>query len=441
MTVKNDTTNVKERVNIPPRSVNRGYYANLTQLYDHLHIQLRRVRHRFIYAQVPEAPQLQTTKSDKDNDKQQQHPGTEAVAHTYFVSDSLHQLLRSAQFNRGWLQRLGQFLFLGACYAWLIFCCFFFQPHSQTDTDATEPLQSYLRRIRLPQKFVDYHLFPVLSAICTCSHEQLSDFPASDLTNFMKLSTLRRTYMTDGVNEVQSRLVRGIQDIRLGALVKKVQILDHGVQIKWEQQKDGVQGPMQAETFDRVVISVTPNVTASIFEPASKALGSIPTGRVEASIIDPSTTQQRISVEEHGQAPSRGLFSQHNELQPMAFYTTFSASDAQTEAWHYLPSGAISKTSNNLAAPEVGKVLHKAQFTRTLRTVKSRSAVQSIFRPSATKPNSDGTVTSPETWVSGNDNVWVAGSWCWDGMVLLEGCVVSAMRVADDFGVEVPWRK
>lgn len=43
------------------------------------------------------------------------------------------------------------------------------------------------------------------------------------------------------------------------------------------------------------------------------------------------------------------------------------------------------------------------------------------------------------SWRNGDGNVWLVGAWCWDGMVLLEGCVVSAMRVADDLGVEVPW--
>ena len=32
-----------------------------------------------------------------------------------------------------------------------------------------------------------------------------------------------------------------------------------------------------------------------------------------------------------------------------------------------------------------------------------------------------------------------AGGWCWDGLVLLEGCEVSAMRIARAFGVNVPW--
>jgi hypothetical protein len=42
-------------------------------------------------------------------------------------------------------------------------------------------------------------------------------------------------------------------------------------------------------------------------------------------------------------------------------------------------------------------------------------------------------------WVNGQDNIWISGAWCWDGMVLLEGCIVSAMKVAQDFGVAIPW--
>ena len=44
-----------------------------------------------------------------------------------------------------------------------------------------------------------------------------------------------------------------------------------------------------------------------------------------------------------------------------------------------------------------------------------------------------------DLWRNGDGNVWLVGAWCWDGMVLLEGCVVSAMRVTRDLGVEVPW--
>lgn len=32
------------------------------------------------------------------------------------------------------------------------------------------------------------------------------------------------------------------------------------------------------------------------------------------------------------------------------------------------------------------------------------------------------------------------GGCCWEGMVPLEGCIVSAIAVADTFGVDIPWR-
>lgn len=32
-------------------------------------------------------------------------------------------------------------------------------------------------------------------------------------------------------------------------------------------------------------------------------------------------------------------------------------------------------------------------------------------------------------WVNGDEGVWLMGVWCWDGMVLFEGCVVFVMRI------------
>lgn len=67
------------------------------------------------------------------------------------------------------------------------------------------------------------------------------------------------------------------------------------------------------------------------------------------------------------------------------------------------------------------KWLGGTKFTRVLRTCESRDVVRDLIAG------------------DGEEGVWVVGGWAWDGMVLLEGCVVSAMRVAREFGVEVPW--
>ncbi|XWW98375.1 hypothetical protein V2A60_006375 [Cordyceps javanica] len=420
VTLRNASTGVTERVNIPPRSVTRGYYPNLTQMYDYLRIPLRSVRYTFLYAEIA---------SSETRAEPRQPQSADPMAGAYFAFDNIYKPVLSARLNCGWLQQLCQVVFLAVCHAWFIAACFLVEPRVTGKTDTSESLQAYLRRTRVPQRFVDRHLLPVLGAICTCSHEQLLDFPASDVVNFMTRSSLQKTYMTDGVHDLQSRLAHGIKDIRLQARVRKVERAGNGVLVQWDQLRDG-NGSTSEQVFDRVVLAVTPNAAAKLFAPASYVLSSIPTAHIEATVIDPS--YKRVSVEERGTAPTGRLFSQNNHRQLMAFRTHFSEAVAQTEAWNYLPSGAICRTSPFPYTSDQGAVLHKAQFTRTLRTVESRSIVQRVV--------SQKSPVGGEAWVSGKDNVWVTGSWCWDGMVLLEGCVVSAMRVADEFGVGVPWR-
>ena len=81
--------------------------------------------------------------------------------------------------------------------------------------------------------------------------------------------------------------------------------------------------------------------------------------------------------------------------------------------------------------------IHSASFTRVLRTPQSKRIVSNLFDNVPVRYRDEKLL--PE-WKNGDGGVYLVGGWCWDGMVLLEGCVVSAMRVADAFGVEVPWR-
>lgn len=74
-----------------------------------------------------------------------------------------------------------------------------------------------------------------------------------------------------------------------------------------------------------------------------------------------------------------------------------------------------------------------------LRTPASRKLVNNIFSADFSSTGDGSKETLLPEWKNGNGGVWLAGGWCWDGMVLLEGCVVSAMRVANALEVEVPW--
>lgn len=388
-----------------------------------------------------------------------QHPGhaptaedADAMPGSYFVyGRRLHEmLLLSPSFWGSSFKQILQTFYLAVCHLWFFAACLLLQPLASSPSENSaaakrlhncESFGEYLERIRLPRQYVTYYLLPVLSVICSCSHAEMMDFPASDVTAFMMGSFLQRTYVSrGGINKVQSMLSKGIQNIRLNTRVTKVQRVDEGVLVCWESRK-GEKVTTSEEIFDRVVLAVSPNVAAAIFIPSKALLSAIPTVPVTTSITAPPSAG--ISLKhETGPVPSGECSYHSGRPQVMEFRTTFSDKSARSESFHFLPSGMVVRSSPcDLTAESKGK-LKVSKFTRTLRTTQSRSTVQRIMRIDKPAYNSElqwENGAGTETWVNGKDNVWITGSWCWDGLVLLEGCVVSAMKVARDFGVSVPW--
>ncbi|KAM0244472.1 hypothetical protein ACHAQJ_010755 [Trichoderma viride] len=438
VTIKNEKTASLERVDIPPRSFCRGYYDNLCSMYDYLGVPFQRIQLIWVFAKVSAAAQSQIPSPE----------AAETMPGSYFVyGKRLHEmLLISPHFWRGSMHNVLQTFYLALCHIWLFAACFFLQPltiqpetyldvkiKSATKTSSTscESFRQYLDRIRLPQRYVLYYLLPVLSIICSCSHAEMLDFPASDVTSFMKGSFLRKTYVAQGgINRVQSTLAEGIQDVRLQTRVNKVDRVEGGVLVRYESTQEG---KSSEEVFDRVVLAVSPNVAAAIFNPSKPLLSVIPTVPVTSTVLASPNTKVSL-VHDNTHVPSGECSYRRGDAQVMAFRTTFSESIVHTESLHYLSGGLVVRTSPVSHVPEVKGTLDTSRFTRTLRTTESRSMVQKVME--TTTGAGDG-----EVWVNGRDNVWIVGSWCWDGMVLLEGCIVSAMRVAKDLGVYVPWQQ
>ncbi|KAL7807463.1 hypothetical protein V8C26DRAFT_414916 [Trichoderma gracile] len=442
VTIKNAKTGTAERIDIPPRSFCRGYYANLCRMYERLGVPFQHIQLIWVFARISAAAQTQV-------------PGPEDVQTmpgSYFVyGKRLHEmLLISPHFWRGSVQTILQTLYLAICHIWFFAACFLFAPRmikAETYLDvksatknkngsasSCESFRQYLDRIRLPQTYALYYLLPVLSIICSCSHAEMLDFPASDVTEFVKGSFLRKTYVArGGINRVQATLTAGIEDVRLETRVTKVDRVDGGVLVR-SQSVNGDAAAASEEVFDRVVLAVSPNVAAAIFNPSKPLLSVIPTVPVTSTVVAPPASGLSV-MPEKTHVPSGECSYRRGDAQVMAFRTTFSESVVQTETLHYLSDGLVLRTSPVGDAPELKGTLDTARFTRTLRTTESRAAVQRLLGAGKDAAGDDS------VWTNGRDNVWVVGSWCWDGMVLLEGCVVSAMRVARDLGVEVPWER
>lgn len=391
------------------RSFAPGYYYNLKSMFDCLQIRYR--VERFLFAFSRDAA-----------------PNTDESPVPYYIhASNRHRIIPPRPYGMSPIQHIAQILFLGICYLWLSVCCWFVAPSED------ETLHLYLQRIRIPRSFVTRYLLPLISSVATCSHEELLQIPASDFVSYKrKLYKADHCTVSDGVWAVERRLLQGV-DVRLACEVQNVQpIQGGGVRLRW-RATDDPKGLQHTDVFDNIILAVSPDIIARMFTPLRDVMSQIPTAQVQTFIIQPRSAFPRLSV-----ADATRKIDQHPRGDASSSSTTRFLSlrthtdlDPWTVCYQSLRSGAFI-VSNAQEKFEESSILTKARFTRVLRTVGSRKVVNEMFG------KYDGLSSKPK-WRNGDDGVWIAGAWCWDGMVLLEGCVVSAMRLAEAFDVEVPW--
>lgn len=382
------------------RALTSGYYPELKAMYDFLGIRCRTQNLRFIFTEQP--GQL----SD------------DQVGEAYFVhASNNHQFPPPRPPRLGISQYLLELGFVTICYLWFTLCCFVVEPQRSIATGLPESVKEYLRRIWIPERFAGLYLLPLISAVATCSHHELLDFPASDLVNYRKAILFgEHLVVTEGVQRVQEHLANRL-DIHTSSPVTKV--VPVGSKIKLTVQGKGSVGGDDL-VFDRVVLAVPPNVVAAVYEPLRDQLGCIPTKAVTTVIHRSSAHDDR------SRAGAENIY-----------LCTSRKSDGWTHASHH-HGGGICVTSNCGGGPILTGSLSTSSFTRTLRTSASKNVVDQIFKHAEGRQNYQEKTSA---WTNGQDGVYLTGAWCWDGMVLLEGAAVSAVRVAEAFSVQIPWRK
>lgn len=423
-----DCTGRVERVDLPMRAFAGGYYKNLKAMYDYIGVQYHPQKFLFAFSQTESSIISGTTVP-------------------YFIHASNNHVLPPIR-PRGasLLHYVVEVAFVTICYLWLTVCCFLVEPLESEDYAA------YLSRIRLPWYFVTSYILPLLCSVATCTPQALLAFPARDIVDYRKLSHGAEHFVvSNGVHTVQDKLSEGL-DLRFCAQVARVEPNESGVKISWEScsADNEKNGEIRAEYFDRVVLAVTPDVVAKIFSPLQQLMGRIPTITVESVVLQPYEKSWRLSMADERESHTKersGTPPRSNRAQLITLRSRLGTGQGSelTEAIHELDNGSRVATCA-FSSFDDREVLHRSRFTRVLRSVESRNLLQKILddrERAQCQMLVDGEKQSKLdggiSWHNGDGNVWLAGGWCWDGMVLLEGCVVSAMRVAQDFEVDVPW--
>ena len=400
-----------------------GYYKNLIALYDWMGVPYH--AQDFLYYFSRPSSQNYLT-ADKLHSK-----SSTAGPDVHFIhSSNNHHLPPLKPAHISFLVYAIEVLYLLLCYTWFTICCF------TIDARQHETLEDYVKRIRLPERFTTSYFYPLLSSVATCTHNELAQFPASDIIKY-KIKTTGQPHfvLSSGMQQVETRLTQGL-DISLQTRVTEVKPSSSGVNIHFESAESG----HGVQHFDHVVLAVPANVVGQILQELSKAMDCIPTTTVHTVVCDSRKSSSTSQYKKAAGLANRQSEVNTNYRTPHIIHFRTTDTHSHTESAHFHPSNvcAITNPCNTEVAP-ISSVIQKSSFTRVLRSVESKHMINNFF-PSE-RPKSGHEKPKPHRWENGQSGVWIAGGWAWDGMVLLEGCVVSALRVVDGLGVEVPWQR
>jgi hypothetical protein len=399
-----------DRIDVPMRAFAEGYYKNLIRMYKYLGVRYH--SQQFVYSFERKAVN---------------EPFGQESEKCYFIhSSNNHHLPPIRPKGVSLFPWLLEIIYVAFCYFWWSLCCFWVPPITATNSGVCESLDEYIQRIMLPHHFVTFYLLPLLSSVATCSNKVLLQFPARDLIEYKRQSAGGEHYTVSDLQEVQRMLGSGLET-RFSAMVTKVEVLrNERLKVVWKTSDNAI----HEEIFDQVILAVAPDIVGRIFQPLEKATAQIPTIVVQSIVQGDGMTLATKDTTGSGLA-SKGT----REVQTIHLRT--STNLAQTESIHVHGSGAMVTTCPFSDVSPAQNVLRSVEFLRVLRTPGSRRVINSIFGENLNIPFLDEKQAS---WRNGEDKIWLVGGWCWDGMVLLEGCVVSAMRVASAFDVNIPWR-
>ncbi|BCS28977.1 uncharacterized protein APUU_70547A [Aspergillus puulaauensis] len=458
-----------QRIDLPMRAFAAGYYDNLRKMYEYLGV--RFAEPKFVYSLSTlsggdgDDDSISTSSLCKEKTKYEEEEEKEKKDNgdgIYFIHSSNNHILPPIRPSGvGAAEWVFETAYLVFWYLWFTAACFLVVPKVASSSrpglkksTTGETLGAYLTRVRIPTYYTWRYLLPLISSITTCTHHELLNFPASDIVGYARQTYRKPHYtVTGGVQAAEAKLSSGLS-VKFNTRVTNVESIEGGekVRVSWIAQ-----GKAGSKVYDRAIIAVTPDVVGKIFAPLRDAMSVIPTttvqtvvhrdfSRVErysAYLRDNSRLQKRkfkSVLDSSSSAGSAGDLTRPLPLTAMHMVTDVASS--RTESIHEHPAQVLVTTYALEGGIDESKILHRVDFTRVLRTAQSQAVVNSMF-DSATTPAVLSSVDEKQdkAWKSGDGNVFIVGGWCWDGMVLLEGCIVSAMRAADALGVDVPWTR
>ncbi|KAI8999407.1 hypothetical protein BC832DRAFT_208013 [Gaertneriomyces semiglobifer] len=340
------------------------------------------------------------------------------------------------------------------------------------------PLKEFWRKYNIPKEFVEGAFEPLFCGVCTCSRDVLNTFPANTILGYAASAMPfgKMSFVSTGVKDVCLALTAPVQNIYLSTSVASVShATPHAPQSRLHKSAvDASAGVQPAHlvletsqgdkrSYHHVVFASQANQASAILK-YSKGFREDYYAQLQTQALDRFTYEKSVVVchtdetlMPHDQNRWRCLnfwrYSGKNMDDDDAAVSDNDKTDIPTEynpkttaacthwfnASHPLlshdrstnktPQPNYFQTTNPHRAPLSSKTISTHKFERAVVTSSSLLGLEQLDT------------------LQGLRNRWFVGSYAWEGIPLLEGCVASAVEVVksiceeEGLQAKVPWHK
>ena len=260
--------------------------------------------------------------------------------------------------------------------------------------------------------------------------------------------------------EVERRLSAGL-NIRLNTMVKKVEHQSQGLAVTIFDRATEIN---KTEYFDQTVLAISPKAIGQFYEQSRWLVSQLKSTNVGVVLhSDQRAIEHLKSPNPYVTKPSysKRMLIPTAELQWMGdseglTVRTRACDDGQIhipEATHVHPSGALITvwpkhadvdtdwSSSTVSAETTAGKVREITFCRVAATGNSISscALEEALGARGGGGGGQGGRGDSKKWRNGDDGVWIAGGWAWQGLALLEGCVRSGKEAAEGVGARCEW--
>lgn len=381
-TIDYESNGIKSRIDIPLRIFCQGYYDNLIALYDHIGVEILASDHAGAFV-------------DGEN-KMILHYGNVTLGE------------RSVPYLRG-LSALSPRAWGIAWQSHLFF--------NRAKKDIKNPKKwadmtfgAYLDENQTGRAFVDTILLPMMSVTCTCNYASVLNYPADIMLDYVTCGVTEFGIMSaeKGVDDIVTRLLDGV-NLLTGSAISE--IMAAGEQLRITVANGDVQ------FYDQVVVATQAHQAAAMlsgFNTQKELLETVPIEMSEMSV------HTDTDILPYSNAP----------LSPVSYHVPEGAERAEVsvDLTKAIPrfggQERVFQTWNPIRKISPNRELARAKFTRPLVTHESRKAITSLRK----YQQRDG------------NRLWFTGSYMADKIPLLDAAVDSTVLVAEQLGVEIPWK-